>query len=365
MHSKRVRSVVKAQAQSVHRDQKGMVAIMVTLILMIVISLIVLGFAQISRRNQRTTLDRQLSTQAFYAAESGINDARKLINTQIQNGNAVQSKTDCGAATNGMYANLPSNVIDAASDISYTCLLVNAQPTSLRYDKIEDQSTIIPIISGNGNIASIDITWKKSDQGNATPSNGCANGPSVAQEFSVNASWSCGYGVLRFDLVPVAGSSLTTNSLQASTMTTFAVPVKNGTTGITFGANSNAAVGVTCDNTDCHMTVSGMGASDQYYMRVRTVYKGAPLEITGKTSGGQEVQFTNSQVVIDATGKAQDVLRRLQVRVPVSEVGSQNQLPDNALQSNDSICKRFSVMDNYYTSAVPGTISGSNVLCQP
>jgi len=38
--------------------QRGMVAIMITMILMIVISLIVLGFAQISRRNQRQSLDR-------------------------------------------------------------------------------------------------------------------------------------------------------------------------------------------------------------------------------------------------------------------------------------------------------------------
>ena len=165
--------------------------------------------------------------------------------------------------------------------------------------------------------------------------------------------------------MPVGGSGLTTNTLQTTTMTTFAVPTKNGTNGITFGANTNAAAGVKCDNTNCTLKVSGMAASDQYYMRARTIYKGAPLEITGQTSGGQEVQFTNSQVVIDATGKAQDVLRRLQVRVPVGEVGSQNQLPDNALQSNDSVCKRFSVMDNYYVSAVPGTISGSNVLCQP
>jgi Tfp pilus assembly protein PilX len=58
--------------------QAGMVAIMVTMILMIVISLIVVGFAQISRRNQRQALDRQLSTQAFYAAETGVNDASDL-----------------------------------------------------------------------------------------------------------------------------------------------------------------------------------------------------------------------------------------------------------------------------------------------
>jgi Tfp pilus assembly protein PilX len=361
---KKPHHITSLQTRSIHQDQKGMVAIMVTLILMIVISLLVLGFAQISRRNQRTTLDRQLSTQAFYAAESGINDARQLINQQIVNGNAVTSKTTCATATNGMYVNLPTNVLDAASDVSYTCLLVNALPTSLRYDKIEDQSTIIPLISGNGNIASITMAWKTGDQGSTTPINNCPNGPGVTQEFTATTGWNCGYGVFRFDLVPVAGNGLTSANLQTATMTTFAIPAKNGTNSINFGANINASVAVKCDNTNCTLKVANLN-TDQYYMRVRTIYKGAPLEITGQTASGQEVQFSNAQVVVDATGKAQDVLRRLQVRVPVSEVGSQNQMPDNALESNDSICKRFSVMDNYYTSAVPGTISGANILCQP
>lgn len=355
-----------SQSQTVHQNQQGMVAIMVTMILMIVISLLVLGFAQISRRNQRTTLDRQLSTQAFYAAESGINDARKVINKQINDGNAVDSKTDCGAASNGMYNQLPSNVLNAADDVSYTCLLVNAQPTSLRYDSIGDQSTIIPLISGNGAIQSLTFTWKAADKNNNTPSNNCPNGPSVAQEFSPNdTNWKCGYGVLRFDLVPVAGGALTAPSLQANTMTTFAVPTKQATATISNSPGNNAAVAAACTNTNCQVKItSGLGG-DQYYLRVRTIYKAAPFEINGQTVSGQAAQFTNAQFVIDSTGKAQDVLRRLQVRIPAGEVGSINQLPDNALQSNDSICKRFSVMDNYFISAVPGSISGSNILCQP
>ena len=77
-------------------DQKGMAAILITLIMMIVISLIVLGFAQITRHDQQQALDKQLSTEAFYAAESGINDA---INA-IQNLNYLTShpngKTNCG-----------------------------------------------------------------------------------------------------------------------------------------------------------------------------------------------------------------------------------------------------------------------------
>lgn len=345
-------------------NQAGMVSIMVTMILMIVISLLVLGFAQISRRNQRTTLDRQLSAQAFYAAESGINDARQVIDQTVTAGNTVQAKTTCAPASNGMYTALPSNVINSGTDVSYSCLLVNPLPTSLQYDNIEDQSTIIPILSGNGNIQSLTLTWKTGDKNNTTPINGCSSSSSIAGQFNVTGSWSCGYGVLRFDLVPVAGGSLTAGSMQDSTMTTFAIPTSAGVSTVNFGANANAAVAAHCDNTNCSLQINNLGGAE-YYMRVKTIYKSGPLQIDGKTTAGTAVQFSDSQIVIDVTGKAQDVLRRLQVRVPARLSGSQNQVPDNALESNDSVCKRFSVMDNYYTSNVPGTITGTNVLCQP
>jgi Tfp pilus assembly protein PilX len=71
-------SVSVSSRQSTSR-QAGMVSIMVTMILMVVLSLIVIGFAQIARRNSRQSLDRQLSTSAFYAAEAGVNDVRDLI----------------------------------------------------------------------------------------------------------------------------------------------------------------------------------------------------------------------------------------------------------------------------------------------
>ncbi|HSX32249.1 MAG TPA: pilus assembly PilX N-terminal domain-containing protein, partial [Candidatus Saccharimonadales bacterium] len=99
--------------------ESGMVAIMVTIILMIVISLIVLGFAQIARRNQRQSLDRQLSTQAFYAAETGVNDASKVIKAAIASGATVAAKPTCTDSGGGQYTTLlaPGSVLDAANDV--------------------------------------------------------------------------------------------------------------------------------------------------------------------------------------------------------------------------------------------------------
>jgi Tfp pilus assembly protein PilX len=76
-------------------SQTGMVSIMVTMLLMLVITLIVLGFAQVSRREQIQTLDRQLSAQAFFAAESGVNDAISVIKQRLAQGLPISDKTAC------------------------------------------------------------------------------------------------------------------------------------------------------------------------------------------------------------------------------------------------------------------------------
>jgi hypothetical protein len=345
------------------QSQHGMVSIMTTMILMIVISLIVLGFAQISRRNQRESLDRQLSTQAFYAAESGVNDARNLIKTAIATGQPVQDKTACGGTgTAGFYASL-SPTIDSTHNVKYSCLLVDPAPKSLRYSDIGTPSTVIPLISSNGvALNKLKLDWQ-SKASSGSPTTGCPTG--VVNIFTPAASWSCGYGVLRFDLVPTAGGSLTSNTLLDNTMTTFAVPFSSGgTASIPFsasGANTNNRVGVSCSSSGCSLTITGL-TQNNYHLRVSSIYKDAAMQVSATDATNNQLKIAGSQAVIDVTGKAQDVLRRIQVNVPYRTT-TKNELSDYAIEMQGSLCKRYSIMSGFLS--VDGTgITSSNPLCQ-
>lgn len=339
----------------IRNNEQGMVSIMVTMILMIVISLLVLGFAQISRNNQRQSLDRQLSTQAFYAAETGINDALNKINTSGVS--PIPAKTSCSDTGNGFYSSL-NGTIDAAHNVSYSCLLVNPSPKQLNFTNVDSQGTVVPLISGSGaNFSTIKMVFTPTS-GNAT---GCPT--SLNTPFVPANNWTCGYGVAQIDLVPVAGS-VDANSLQANTHTIFAVPMSTG--GTTTYDYSNAAnkyqvFGMKCTNANCTLNITGLNAN-QYYMKVSNIYQAPSLAITGSVSGGGAATFNGAQIVVDATGRAQDVLRRIQVHAPANGAGSKNQLPNNALQSNDSICKRFSAMENFFENSV--SADGDNELCQ-
>ena len=340
--------------------EAGMVAIMVTLILMIVISLIVLGFAQISRRNQRQALDRQLSTQAFYAAETGVNDASDLIKQAVASGQPVADKPDCASTGGGFYNRDP--VIDSTSGVEYTCLTVDPTPASLIYSSVGMKSTVVPLIADSGTIAKITLTWQSKDD-SSTPANNCPTtfGNNV---FVAVASWTCGYGVLRFDLVPTAGA-LDMAALQNATMTSFLVPLRPGSGGsanpiaYTTGGGNNK-LGVVCTNASCSYAVSFAAPQSQYYMRVSSIYKDVSLQIDAVDGSGNPVRLRGAQAVIDATGKAQDVLRRIQVRVPLAG-SSTNLLSDYAIQSNEAICKRFSVMDGFFQSDANAVVSSVGV----
>lgn len=372
---------------SIAGNQQGMVSILVTMVLMIVLSLIVLGFAQISRRNQRETLDQQLSTQAFYAAESGVNDATQLINNALSTGATLYAKTTCAApsdpAAAAFYSNLPSSTISAAG-VSYSCLMVNPTPPSLDSSDVGTNPIVWPLTTTTGaNFSTITLKWE-TKTGDSTPLGGCPT--SMTKELPTSANWTssgCGYGVLRFDLVPTAGSTLTENSLSAATMTAFVVPLQSGgTPSVNFaagGSNTNDVIGGSCTNSACTLTISfPTPASSQYFVRVSSLYRDVSLDLTGTDTTGKQVNFSGAQIAIDATGKAQDVLRRIEVRVSTASQDtsgtdtktvptSQSTLPYYVLGSGTSICKEFattgSSSTSYFSNSAKPADGTGNQLC--
>lgn len=111
------------------------------------------------------------------------------------------------------------------------------------------------------------------------------------------------------------------------------------------------------------MTISGL-STNQYYMRVSAVYKDVSLIVSASDSGGSALSLQGAQAVIDTTGKAQDVLRRVQVHIPLTP-SSSNQLSDYAIESTDAICKRFVTMDGYFQSYAASAVSGLTSITTP
>jgi hypothetical protein len=349
--------------------QSGMVSIIVTMVLMIVISLLVLGFTEIAQAELRNTTDDQLSIEAYYAAETGVNDAVAVINNDIDNGRSVQNKTTCDGTHDPNYT-LPGTIypgsqVSPIPIVEYSCLLVNAEPKSLSYD-VGYNSTVIPIIS-NATIGSLKLDWYLPNR--STPVGNCntANPDNLPQ----SSAWDCNFPILRVDLVDATGN-LVRGNWPNITSTMFLVPTTHNTAvTIPWQTQHGSVTSAQCltggNNPYCQVTISGLTeANPAYYLRVTTLYRSlSPLAISATTN----VPFYNAEATIDSTGRAQDELRRILVSVDLSDANSAA-IPSAALITEDSVCKQFQVSPTLFTIAPdsymqadggPGT---SNLLCQ-
>lgn len=327
---------------------------LITLIMILVISMIVIGFSQIVRRNQREALDQQLSTQAFYAAETGVNDIANIIKANYTNGVALQAKTDCN--NSGQYAGLSPNLSDG---VSYTCVMVDPSPSSLMYSSVDMQSSTVVPMNFSQNLSSLNFKWSSDGSGTSTNVGDCnASGTNLPP----TTSWNCSFGVLRLDLVQLNGTPLTATGLDDRTITFFFKPSNSSTipTVSSFTGQRVYIVPSTCGGDGIcsgKVNFSSSAQSTSYYARMNAEYREVKsLNITGTLSDGSIAEFNGAQVMVDSTGKAQDQLRRISVRIPLTDSGTEL-LPSNLIQSAGSICKRYEIAPGI--GPIPADLCGS------
>ena len=353
-------------------NEQGIVSILVTMIMILVISLTVLGFAQISRRNQREALDNQLSTQAYYAAESGVNAAVNYLTNPV-NIDANINNTDCNSFISTLGGTGVSNVLDTPTSTKYTCLMVNTQPTTLNVSPLTQTSnTILHLENADGNppgpvkpFTQLKFLWQQQTSTDF-PGGPCTATGGTGSTLPSVGSWNCPYGILRLDLTDA--SAIDSADLNAGKDTTSFYFVPSYQSGGAFVVKKNIAwppvaassctaaaagddcpvdvVPVTCTAAGgCPIELDLAGASGEYFARLSMMYQdSSSVTVTAGdaahniTSGG--VKFTGGQAVIDSTGQAQDELRRIQVRIPL--VASGGTVPVYGLQTTQSICKQLS-----------------------
>ena len=341
-----------------HANEEGIVSIVVTMIIMIVLSLIVTGFAQLARREQRESLDRQLSTQASYAAESGINALRAAL-PYIEN----DSRTECDGEIK-FSANAPSVSLaesDLGNNSSYTCLLFDKKPKSLIYQNVNSDDAVVAPLSlqdSSGNpipLNNLAISWK------------AKNGPTAVKEnnkigdFPAATDWGSAIGILRLDLIAIPNSGpIGTEFLDSSSTKSFLLQPQQNSGDTIKGYNEIASgnvIGVQCNaNSGCTFTITGL-TLQKYYLRMRSIYNTSSVTLNGNIiSGGSNTDsgFSGAQIEIDSTGKATDVLKRIKVRIedPSSQLGAISSLtfPEYVFSSQESLCKRLTLAPGTFAS---------------
>jgi Tfp pilus assembly protein PilX len=371
---------------SIKNNQEGLVSVTVTLIIMIVVTMIVSSFALVVRREQQRALDKQLSTQAFHAAEAGVADAVAAISAESNRLNT--NVTEC-SGLNSFEQQLADRGLtyssQVSSNINYSCVLIGQTPTSWNSTSVRPGESVTLPIDVGASIDAVRISWQNQD-----------NSPSAVTSFDrpQGTSGALDAPMLRVTVFPdIAGR--TRNELKQSAHTMFLSPAMNSNPGaagtINYGISGqtdpkqgmfvagqcnvgnrdNSSVSAKPAKFECNVDIN-TGGGNKYYVVIQPLYKTAMIDLSAFSGGlSTPTSLNGSQAEIDVTGKAADVLRRIRVRVDIGETASLNQnsgvsasvsskiFPDSAISTKEGICKLWE-----WHPAVPSSpFSASNAGC--
>jgi hypothetical protein len=360
-------------------SQSGLVSILTVIFFMIFISIIVLGFIKIMGDEQRQATDNDLSASALAAAQSGIEDAKRIIlrckDTPAPGGcdNPMGGMMNSGAGAGncdmlGMANSLTGPLaIDIVGDEAivgddtyrqaYTCLTIKKDTDDVKKTLTEGRSAIIKLDVGAGGLDSLTFRW--------TGSGGTygVNGPSTL--FPARANWLSGTNtvppMLRLQFIPYVAGSVALDTVERESRTAFVKPAsvvaspsdiqvldqRNATPGSLRTAAVSPVVYANCpvlgSTYECTKTLTNFSTARTYYLRATLMY-GAQTNLTiTATRAGVPQTFKFVQPEIDVTGRANDVYRRVKARV--SFEAPSITYPEYALESGTTICKRLIVAD--------------------
>lgn len=335
-----------AKFQKQHNDQSGLAALIVVTMLMLVTSLLVLGYSQVARRNQQQVTDRSLSTRAFYIAESGVNLAVEKMKA-TPNPYATASKTNCepDAATGGAFTDNDYKV-DDPNGARLSCLLIDSAPTTLEYSNIAKQTAqVVPLTPAAGSFSSINLSWQSTNPGGYGP---CSPGPN-SNPPDDGSSWNCGAPLMRIDMVRTGGAALSRAGLLSSQYTLFAYPTSGaGTSPINYtpgalGRTVTAHCASASTPLACNMRIDIAPLPvGSFTLRIVPLYDNMRLSVCANTGAGTcNVGLRGAQALVDSTGKSADIVKRIQVRVSMLQ---NSFIPNYGIQAASGLCKRYDII---------------------
>lgn len=329
------------KSPGINKNQQGFVAIFSVLIIMGILTLLTVGFSAITRQAQQRTLNDHLNSQAFYAAESGV----AMASTALSNG-LVSQKNQCQSNDE-----IFDYSIDPVSGIAVSCLLIDSNPSDIVISNVPVVGTgepvTIPVRTNDGST----ISRMSFDWGSENDADGFSGSAPSFLPATGAGGWGTNVGVMRVDLVP--DNALDRDGAVGRSYTFYLYPRASGSTSV-FTVNpgyggQGAILQVTCSHTaasgyPCSAEVNlSSSTSSGYYMRIQSYYNPVRTRARVIDSFSNPTALRDGQAVIDVTGQANDVYRRIQVRMPVRPDAPYNTGDHNvfALFSGNSICKRF------------------------
>ena len=379
------------------KRQQGAVSLFIVIFSALLMTVVTVGFIQLMVRDQQQATANDLSQSAYDSAQAGVEDAKRLLllNQQCQNNTApstINCATIAGALTptagnsetacdtlakSGIVGQTNNETIiqqsetdvnSAKLDQAYTCVKVAVNTDDYTGALGANQSDIIPI-TGVAPFDTVEVSWFSKDDISSTTNNPAIGFPSSGASVPLppmGNQWQFNYpSLMRTQLMQTGASFKLTdfdnsqegNRSDANTL--FLYPSATGLTTSDFALDARRSPTNTPQQIRCSTTfvtsqyacvatiklpapIDGNVANRNAYLRLTSLYNGAHYKIR-LLSGTNYVQFNDVQPIIDSTGRANDMFRRVQARVQLT---GNFTYPQAAIDLGGSLCKNFVVTDS-------------------
>lgn len=380
--------------------QKGFVSLFTVVFFALLSTVITIGFLRIMALEQQQALNNDLTARALSAAEAGVEDAKRAILAYTKLADSDPAKSDfrdalnsnqcdalfgAGSVIGGSIGLKPDGEISSndQQNLYYKCLTVNLNTADYIGSLDPDKSQTVPL-KGVAGFNSVAFTWhlnslaQTNDDDGLTPDAGSPAWPLDSRylpkisDFSQGGQSPPAYMRLQLFGVPKSGN-FDRGALDQRSFTAFLTPLPSLAVGGTpaptnvtmqagdprgFNQAKASPYAVRCmeriaatanlGNYACKAVLglpSGSldTANNNYYLRVTPLYRKTHFRVELQDSGST-VNFNEVQPLIDSTGRAADVFRRIEARTTFP---GQTFDPERyGFEIADSICKDFFITDD-------------------
>lgn len=362
-------------------SQRGAVSLFIVVFAALLITIVTVSFVRIMLQDQNQASTTDLSQSAYDSAQAGVEDAKRAL---LKYQDICNSGGDCSAAASTINSNVCNKAIgttlkdvtlsnnevkvqtginssnQTVLDQAYTCVKITLNTDDYLGTLKANESNIVPL-SSTGSFDTVQIQWFSTKDASGTINlqnnskvpllkqwGGLNPRPPIIRAQFIQFSGSSGFTLGNFD------SSIVDNGAN----TLFLYPSTVGSTTLQLSTDirktpTGAPKLIICSSPIANNVYSCLakiklpklitGADHTLFLHLSSLYNKTDYRVT-LLNGVTPVQFNAVQPQIDSTGRANDLFRRVQTRVELTDVNFP--YPEAAVDITGSFCKDFSVTDN-------------------
>ncbi len=365
------------------KRQNGAVSIFSVIFAALLLTVLTVGFIGLMISGQQRAINNDLSQSAYDSALAGVEDAKRVVRACLggnaQACEALETSENCSVISQSEIVGSATDeetVIRSSSsnsgeqfDQAYTCVNIDMNTPDYRDEVREGSSRIVPL-RATGDFNQVVIEWYTQDDAGEAVLAAKEPIPGDIEGLPQRDAWDAAAPPLVRAQMITPGEDYNLASLDSSdaSRTVFLRPstVSGGPGGLAVlisnlprATNENEVTNKTtpvpCSSNfannghSCRVILElapgdivSQSDSNNALLRLNTIYKTANVRVSLMLDGNP-VMFYGVQPLVDSTGRANDLFRRVEARLMV---GDDFPYPSYGVDVTNALCKNFAVSDS-------------------